>query len=82
MIKLIIATDAIPFLSFVHCYLMQVIQGNTDRDNIVVRWLTHMFTAQYVRIHPETWNTAVCMRIEVYGCQCCKYLQVITTVWS
>jgi len=65
------------FLSFLHSYLMQVIQGNTDRNTIVVRWLTHMFTAQYARIHPETWNTAVCMRIEVYGCQCREYCNAV-----
>ncbi|KAK3755604.1 hypothetical protein QZH41_017598 [Actinostola sp. cb2023] len=45
-----------------------VIQGNTDKNSITVAWLSHPTTASHVRILPQTWNSSICMRIELYGC--------------
>ncbi|KAK3710038.1 hypothetical protein QZH41_012416, partial [Actinostola sp. cb2023] len=45
----------------------KVIQGNTDKNSIIVTWSSHPTTASHVRIIPQTWNTGICMRIELYG---------------
>ncbi|KXJ16676.1 Coagulation factor VIII [Exaiptasia diaphana] len=46
----------------------EIFQGNSDRSSIAVRWLSHPLTVRYIKVHPQTWNNAVCMRIEVFGC--------------
>ncbi|KXJ05091.1 Coagulation factor VIII, partial [Exaiptasia diaphana] len=48
---------------------VKIFQGNSDRSSIAVRWLSHPLTVRYIKVHPQTWNTAVCMRIEVFGCK-------------
>ncbi|XP_028513073.1 uncharacterized protein LOC110232869 [Exaiptasia diaphana] len=47
----------------------KIFQGNSDRSSIAVRWLSHPLTVKYIKVHPQSWNTAVCMRIEVFGCK-------------
>ncbi|KAK3744972.1 hypothetical protein QZH41_008497, partial [Actinostola sp. cb2023] len=49
---------------------VKVIQGNTNKNSIIVTWLSHPTTARHVRVLPRAWNTAICMRIELYGCTC------------
>ncbi|XP_031554820.1 uncharacterized protein LOC116291753 isoform X2 [Actinia tenebrosa] len=46
----------------------EILLGNGDKENVRVQWLSHPVTARHVRVIPQTWNTAICMRIELYGC--------------
>ncbi|XP_031562666.1 contactin-associated protein-like 5 [Actinia tenebrosa] len=43
--------------------------GNRDQDSIVRHWFKPRFHARLVRIYPETWNGAICLRAEIYGCR-------------
>ena len=42
--------------------------GNEDRSTKVVNWFKVRLFARYIRIKPNTWNGAICMRIEIIGC--------------
>lgn len=46
---------------------LQTLTGNTDQDT-VVRNEVHAFQAMYLRFRPQTWNSHITMRVEVYGC--------------
>ncbi|KAJ7392182.1 hypothetical protein OS493_013554, partial [Desmophyllum pertusum] len=46
----------------------KVFRGNFDRDSMVVDQIFPPFHARFVRIHPLTWNSHICMRVELYGC--------------
>ncbi|XP_048584003.1 receptor-type tyrosine-protein phosphatase T isoform X2 [Nematostella vectensis] len=47
----------------------KILPANTNKDDPVVNWLSLPFVAWSVRIFPLAWNTAVCMRIELFGCR-------------
>ena len=46
---------------------IQILTGNTDQ-NTVVRNELYVFQAMYLRFRPQTWNSHITMRVEVYGC--------------
>ncbi|XP_031551983.1 uncharacterized protein LOC116289233 [Actinia tenebrosa] len=46
----------------------KILEGNSDKENVRVQWLSHPLTARHVRVTPQTWNTAICMRLELYVC--------------
>ena len=43
--------------------------GNTDMTSVKKNQLTTPIAARYVRIHPKTWKTDICLRTEFYGCE-------------
>ncbi|XP_031549733.1 EGF-like repeat and discoidin I-like domain-containing protein 3 [Actinia tenebrosa] len=51
----------------------KMLQGNSDKENVRMQWLSHTLTARHVRVTPQTWNTTICMRLELYGCDYGKY---------
>ena len=50
-------------------YFGQVFGGNVDRNTPVQHSLYSSIQARYLRFHPRTWQSHICMRAEVYGCQ-------------
>ena len=50
-------------------YFAQVFGGNVDRNTPVQHSLHSSIQARYLRFHPKTWQSHICMRAEVYGCQ-------------
>ncbi|XP_065069552.1 receptor-type tyrosine-protein phosphatase S-like isoform X2 [Rhopilema esculentum] len=42
--------------------------GNSDQNTIVVNWFRARLQTRYVKIKPNTYNSGVCMRIEILGC--------------
>ncbi|XP_065069569.1 lactadherin-like [Rhopilema esculentum] len=42
--------------------------GNSDQNTIVVNWFRVRLQTRYVKIKPNTYNSGVCMRIEILGC--------------
>ena len=42
--------------------------GNTDRDTVVTNDLNPPITARYFRLVVQTWNRAIGLRWELYGC--------------
>ncbi|XP_070573601.1 lactadherin-like [Ptychodera flava] len=47
----------------------KVFEGNSDRNTIVYHDLVNdAFTSQYVRFYPLTWQSHMCMRVELYAC--------------
>ena len=50
---------------------LQTLTGNTDQDT-VVRNEVYVFQAMYLRFRPQTWNSHITMRVEVYGCPLSK----------
>ncbi|CAH3036503.1 unnamed protein product, partial [Porites lobata] len=47
----------------------QELTGNSDRNTVVVHWFAPPFAAQYVRIFPQTYTGAICMRMDLFGCK-------------
>ncbi|XP_065069768.1 lactadherin-like [Rhopilema esculentum] len=42
--------------------------GNSDQNTIVVNWFRVRLQTRYMKIKPNTYNSGVCMRIEILGC--------------
>lgn len=48
---------------------IKVFGGNIDINTPVYHYLYPPIHAKYLRFHPKTWYSHICMRVEVYGCQ-------------
>jgi len=46
----------------------QEIAANWDRNTVVLHFFSPVLLAQCVRFLPQSWENAICMRIELYGC--------------
>ena len=46
----------------------RVFTGNTDRETVVINDFDSPITARYFRLVVHTWNRAVALRWELYGC--------------
>ena len=46
----------------------KVFTGNSDPDTIVQHDFDRAIIARYVRLYPQTWNSFISLRWEVYGC--------------
>ncbi|XP_048579368.1 receptor-type tyrosine-protein phosphatase S isoform X3 [Nematostella vectensis] len=47
--------------------------GNVSKNLAMINWLSHPIRARYVRIKPLTWNSAICLRADLFGdieCSC------------
>ena len=55
-------------------HIIQVLGGNIDVNTPVYHYLHPPIHAKYLRFLPKTWKSHICMRVEAYGCQKCKYL--------
>ncbi|XP_048579514.1 uncharacterized protein LOC5502674 isoform X2 [Nematostella vectensis] len=47
--------------------------GNVNKNVAMIKWLSHPIRARYVRIKPLTWNSAICLRADLFGdieCSC------------
>lgn len=54
----------------VHLFDLQVIEGNRNAYDIVLKDLEPPIIARYVRFMPVTDHSMnVCMRVELYGCE-------------
>ena len=56
----------------------QLMQGNSDRDSIVIFDLVPAVLARYIRINPQSWFGGISLRLELIGCtqaeqKYCKY---------
>ncbi|XP_048580125.1 uncharacterized protein LOC5504243 isoform X2 [Nematostella vectensis] len=49
--------------------IMKTFTGNRDNFNVATNWLSQRFRGRYIRIEPVEWNNAICLRLEVYGCE-------------
>jgi len=47
----------------------RIFTGNNDQNTIVENAFDDVFVARYVRVYPQTWNSHMSMRWEVYGCE-------------
>ncbi|CAH3197941.1 unnamed protein product, partial [Porites evermanni] len=45
-----------------------VLNGNTDRNTVVLNVLHPSINARYIRVHPKTWQGHISMRMELLGC--------------
>lgn len=48
---------------------LKIFLGNTDKKDIVSHELIPPIRARYLRIIPESWNYAIALRVEIYGCR-------------
>ncbi|XP_021353553.1 EGF-like repeat and discoidin I-like domain-containing protein 3 [Mizuhopecten yessoensis] len=46
----------------------KVFPGNVDRDTVVTNYLPSPVTAKFVRLVPQSWQSSVCLRIDILGC--------------
>ena len=58
--------------------LFQQLVGNSNKATVVVNWLSTPFAAQYVRIVPKAYNNGMCMRVDLFACEDCKYCALKT----
>ena len=49
-------------------FISQTFVGSTSRDLIVYNWFATNLKTRYLRIVPMTWETGICLRVNVYGC--------------
>ncbi|XP_078344114.1 lactadherin-like [Oculina patagonica] len=42
--------------------------GNTDGYSVVTHMLDPPMNSQYLRVHPQSWNNQIALRVEFYGC--------------
>ena len=47
---------------------MQVFRANRDQNSVVLGLFSPSIKARYIRLHPQTWNVHISMRIELLGC--------------
>lgn len=47
---------------------LQVFEGNSDQDTVVLNSLKNPLITQFLRVQPKTWNEGIAMRTEFYGC--------------
>eukprot|EP00112_Aurelia_sp_Birch-Aquarium-sp1_P021118 Seg5605.1 transcript_id=Seg5605.1/GoldUCD/mRNA.D3Y31 product="EGF-like repeat and discoidin I-like domain-containing protein 3" protein_id=Seg5605.1/GoldUCD/D3Y31 len=47
----------------------KIFKANTDHTTAVSHWLMYPISANFIRILPKSWNTQMCLRFELYGCQ-------------
>lgn len=50
------------------CCCLKSFSGNTDQYNLVSHELIPPIRARYLRIIPESWNTEIALKVELYGC--------------
>ena len=48
--------------------LIQVFDGNNDKDTVVSHDVNPPITARYIRFRPVEWRGNIAMRVELYGC--------------
>lgn len=53
---------------------VRVFIGNVERYFVNINRLVPSIKARYIRIYPQTWHSHIEMRMELYGCRLCKYL--------
>uniref|UniRef100_UPI00358F373C neuropilin-1-like n=1 Tax=Myxine glutinosa TaxID=7769 RepID=UPI00358F373C len=49
-------------------FLAEDFEGNTDGTTVELQTLKEPVVTQFVRLHPQTWQGAIALRSEVYGC--------------
>ena len=49
-------------------FQFQILTGNLNAMTIRNVILPEPINARFLRIYPLTWNTSVCLQIEIYGC--------------
>ncbi|XP_032217727.2 uncharacterized protein LOC5517368 isoform X2 [Nematostella vectensis] len=55
--------------------------GN-DKEGMRISSLAHHIRAQFIRINPQHWSKAICMRAEIYGCSLAESDQCDSSVDS
>ena len=70
-IAIIITKEGIIILIVIDVSL-QYFTGNRDRNSIVTHAINPPLLARFVRIHPKSWSSHICMRVELYGCRAGK----------
>ncbi|XP_077974355.1 lactadherin-like isoform X2 [Styela clava] len=50
--------------------LDKVFTGNSDRSTKVTNMFPHVITSRYIRVHPQTWQRHVSMRVEYIDGKC------------
>ena len=45
-----------------------MLQGNKDRNTVVLHVFSAPFKARYIRVHPNTWHAYISMRMDIMGC--------------
>ncbi len=48
--------------------LIQIFQGNINKDDVVMNKINDPFQADTVRIIPKVWAGRIALRVELYGC--------------
>ncbi|XP_048579478.1 receptor-type tyrosine-protein phosphatase S isoform X6 [Nematostella vectensis] len=47
--------------------MFKSLNGNANKGLTVINWFNHKIRARYVRITPLTWNSAICLRADLFG---------------
>ena len=50
-------------------YSDKIFDGNIDANTVVENTFDNVIVARYVRVYPQTWESHISLRWEVYECQ-------------
>ncbi|XP_018092892.1 neuropilin 2 S homeolog isoform X2 [Xenopus laevis] len=67
--KLEVSTNGEDWMMFRHGKNHKIFQGNTDPTEVVLNKIPQPVLARFIRFRPQTWDTGIAMRVELYGCQ-------------
>jgi len=59
---------------------VQLFVGNQDEITVVTNHFLGFIVARKIRIHPQTWENSICLRVEVYGIERFSKLSLIFKV--
>ena len=62
--------------------ILQLFFGNIDEIGMVTNNFMGFMVARKIRIHPQTWENSICLRVEVYGIEQFSKLTLIFKVYQ
>ncbi|XP_073489468.1 neuropilin-2 isoform X1 [Aquarana catesbeiana] len=67
--KLEVSTNGEDWMMFRHGKNHKIFPGNNDATEVVLNKIPQPVLTRFVRFRPQTWQSGIAMRVELYGCQ-------------
>ncbi|XP_029462180.1 neuropilin-2 isoform X2 [Rhinatrema bivittatum] len=67
--KLEVSTNGEDWMMFRHGKNQKIFQGNNDPSEVVLNKIHQPVLTRFVRVRPQTWDSGIALRLELYGCQ-------------
>ncbi|KAG8558788.1 hypothetical protein GDO81_017148 [Engystomops pustulosus] len=67
--KLEVSTNGEDWMMFRNGKNHKIFPGNNDTSEVVLNKFPQPVLTRFIRFRPQTWNSGIAMRVELYGCQ-------------